>query len=54
MTIVAARDLASKAIRVCTIAPGLFDTPMFDKLSPEDQGRTGPFGAAPDAAGSRR
>ncbi len=35
MTIVAARDLASKAIRVCTIAPGLFDTPMFDKLSPE-------------------
>jgi NAD(P)-dependent dehydrogenase (short-subunit alcohol dehydrogenase family) len=28
MTIVAARDLASKAIRVCTIAPGTFDTPM--------------------------
>lgn len=29
MTITAARDLASKAIRVCTIAPGVFDTPLF-------------------------
>jgi len=28
MTLVAARDLASKRIRVCTIAPGLFDTPL--------------------------
>ena len=28
MTLVAARDLASKRIRVCTIAPGLFDTPI--------------------------
>jgi len=28
MTLVAARDLASKLIRVCTIAPGLFDTPI--------------------------
>jgi NAD(P)-dependent dehydrogenase (short-subunit alcohol dehydrogenase family) len=35
MTIVAARDLASKQIRVCTIAPGLFDTPMLARL-PED------------------
>jgi NAD(P)-dependent dehydrogenase (short-subunit alcohol dehydrogenase family) len=33
MTIVAARDLASKAIRVCTIAPGTFDTPLLAKLS---------------------
>ena len=32
MTIVAARDLASKNIRVCTIAPGLFDTPLLAKL----------------------
>ena len=32
MTIVAARDLASKAIRVCTIAPGLFDTPLLARL----------------------
>jgi NAD(P)-dependent dehydrogenase (short-subunit alcohol dehydrogenase family) len=28
MTLVAARDLASKFIRVCTIAPGTFDTPL--------------------------
>lgn len=32
MTLVAARDLASKLIRVCTIAPGLFDTPILAKL----------------------
>jgi NAD(P)-dependent dehydrogenase (short-subunit alcohol dehydrogenase family) len=35
MTIVAARDLASKAIRVCTIAPGLFDTPLLRRLPEE-------------------
>jgi len=33
MTLVAARDLASKAIRVCTIAPGVFDTPLLARLS---------------------
>jgi NAD(P)-dependent dehydrogenase (short-subunit alcohol dehydrogenase family) len=33
MTIVAARDLAGKAIRVCTIAPGTFDTPLLNRLS---------------------
>jgi NAD(P)-dependent dehydrogenase (short-subunit alcohol dehydrogenase family) len=33
MTLVAARDLASKAIRVCTIAPGTFDTPLLAKVS---------------------
>jgi NAD(P)-dependent dehydrogenase (short-subunit alcohol dehydrogenase family) len=32
MTIVAARDLASKLIRVSTIAPGLFDTPILARL----------------------
>jgi NAD(P)-dependent dehydrogenase (short-subunit alcohol dehydrogenase family) len=32
MTLVAARDLASRGIRVCTIAPGLFDTPILAKL----------------------
>ncbi len=32
MTIVAARDLASKRIRVCTIAPGIFDTPMLARV----------------------
>ena len=35
MTIVAARDLATKLIRVCTIAPGLFDTPILSKLPQE-------------------
>lgn len=35
MTIVAARDLASKLIRVNTIAPGIFDTPLLARL-PED------------------
>jgi NAD(P)-dependent dehydrogenase (short-subunit alcohol dehydrogenase family) len=35
MTIVAARDLASRQIRVCTIAPGTFDTPIVARLSAE-------------------
>jgi NAD(P)-dependent dehydrogenase (short-subunit alcohol dehydrogenase family) len=33
MTLPAARDLASAGIRVCTIAPGLFDTPMMASTS---------------------
>jgi NAD(P)-dependent dehydrogenase (short-subunit alcohol dehydrogenase family) len=32
MTLVAARDLASRLIRVNTIAPGVFDTPMLAQL----------------------
>jgi 3-hydroxyacyl-CoA dehydrogenase/3-hydroxy-2-methylbutyryl-CoA dehydrogenase len=32
MTLPAARDLAGEGIRVCTIAPGLFDTPMMAAL----------------------
>ncbi len=35
MTIVAARDLAGKGIRVCTIAPGTFDTPLLARVSDE-------------------
>jgi NAD(P)-dependent dehydrogenase (short-subunit alcohol dehydrogenase family) len=35
MTIVAARDLATRAIRVCTIAPGIFDTPMLARVTPQ-------------------
>jgi len=35
MTLVAARDLAPKQIRVCTIAPGIFDTPLLGRV-PED------------------
>ena len=32
LTIVAARDLASLGIRVCTIAPGIMDTPLLGTL----------------------
>jgi 3-hydroxyacyl-CoA dehydrogenase / 3-hydroxy-2-methylbutyryl-CoA dehydrogenase len=32
MTLPAARDLASSGIRVCTIAPGTFDTPLLSAL----------------------
>jgi len=37
LTLVAARDLAQRAIRVCSIAPGVFDTPMLSRLSPEQR-----------------
>jgi NAD(P)-dependent dehydrogenase (short-subunit alcohol dehydrogenase family) len=33
MTLVAARDLARKLVRVCTIAPGVFDTPILSRFS---------------------
>jgi NAD(P)-dependent dehydrogenase (short-subunit alcohol dehydrogenase family) len=32
MTLTAARDLASRLIRVVTIAPGTFDTPLLSRL----------------------
>ncbi|MCW2716751.1 SDR family NAD(P)-dependent oxidoreductase [Pseudonocardia sp.] len=32
LTLVAARDLAGRLIRVCTIAPGLFDTPILTRV----------------------
>jgi len=35
MTLVAARDLAGRQIRVCTIAPGVFDTPILARVNPE-------------------
>ncbi|MBC7173894.1 MAG: SDR family NAD(P)-dependent oxidoreductase, partial [Polyangiaceae bacterium] len=35
LTICAARDLASARVRVCTIAPGLFETPMLLALPDE-------------------
>jgi NAD(P)-dependent dehydrogenase (short-subunit alcohol dehydrogenase family) len=35
MTLPAARDLAASGIRVCTIAPGLFDTPLLAGLPEE-------------------
>lgn len=35
MTLTAARDLAGRRIRVCTIAPGVFDTPAVRRLPQE-------------------
>jgi NAD(P)-dependent dehydrogenase (short-subunit alcohol dehydrogenase family) len=35
LTLPAARELAQFGIRVNTIAPGLVDTPLFEKISPE-------------------
>lgn len=35
MTLVAARDLAKRLIRVCTIAPGVFDTPILSRFPAE-------------------
>lgn len=35
LTISAARDLASKGIRVCTIAPGIVETPMMAGIDPD-------------------
>ena len=35
LTLPAARDLAQSGIRVCTVAPGLIDTPMFSAFPPE-------------------
>jgi NAD(P)-dependent dehydrogenase (short-subunit alcohol dehydrogenase family) len=35
MTLVAARDLAERQVRVCTIAPGVFDTPMLKTVTDE-------------------
>jgi NAD(P)-dependent dehydrogenase (short-subunit alcohol dehydrogenase family) len=46
LTLPAARDLARQAIRVCTIAPGLFDTPLLAALPEEARqalGETIPF-----------
>jgi 3-hydroxyacyl-CoA dehydrogenase / 3-hydroxy-2-methylbutyryl-CoA dehydrogenase len=41
MTLPAARDLASAGIRVCTIAPGTFDTPLLGGLSAETRDALG-------------
>ena len=46
MTLPAARDLAQHGIRVCTIAPGLFATPMMLSLPEavqESLGKSIPF-----------
>jgi NAD(P)-dependent dehydrogenase (short-subunit alcohol dehydrogenase family) len=41
MTLPAARDLASARVRVCTIAPGLFDTPLLAGLPEEARSALG-------------
>ena len=41
MTLPMARDLADKGIRVCTIAPGLFLTPLMDELPADVQASLG-------------
>jgi NAD(P)-dependent dehydrogenase (short-subunit alcohol dehydrogenase family) len=46
MTLPIARELARFGVRVCTIAPGLFYTPMMESLPPEIQeslGKSVPF-----------
>jgi NAD(P)-dependent dehydrogenase (short-subunit alcohol dehydrogenase family) len=46
MTLPAARDLSSAGVRVVTIAPGLFDTPLLAMLPPEAReslGKSIPF-----------
>jgi NAD(P)-dependent dehydrogenase (short-subunit alcohol dehydrogenase family) len=48
LTLPAARDLAQNGIRVCAIAPGLFDTPLLAGLPEEARaalGRQIPFPA---------
>ena len=41
MTLPAARDLAGSRVRVCTIAPGLFDTPLLAGLPEEARAALG-------------
>jgi len=48
LTICAARDLASRLIRVCTIAPGIMDTPMLGRLP--EQVRAGLAASVPNPA----
>ena len=53
MTLPAARDLASAGIRVCTIAPGLFDTPLLAALPLEARESLGKSSRSPRAWASR-
>jgi NAD(P)-dependent dehydrogenase (short-subunit alcohol dehydrogenase family) len=41
LTLPAARDLAGRGIRVCTIAPGTFDTPLLAALPEDARGALG-------------
>ena len=50
MTLPAARDLAREGVRVCTIAPGTFDTPLLGGLSEETREELGQGDPVPAAA----
>ncbi len=54
MTLPIARDLAAIGIRVCTIAPGTVDTPMFAFASEDTKAGLGAGGALPEAHGPAR
>lgn len=54
MTLPMARDLADKGIRVCTIAPGLFLTPLLHELPPEVQASLGAQVPFPSRLGDPR
>jgi NAD(P)-dependent dehydrogenase (short-subunit alcohol dehydrogenase family) len=41
MTLPAARDLARSGVRVCTIAPGTFDTPLLSRVTQETRDALG-------------
>lgn len=51
MTLPIARELASFGIRVMTIAPGLFETPMFDTLPEKAKGALGAMTPFPSRLG---
>ena len=51
MTLPIARDLASHGIRVCTIAPGLFKTPLLASLPEQVQNELGAAVPCPSRLG---
>jgi len=54
MTLPIARDLAGSGIRVCTIAPGLFDTPLLQTLPKDVQVALGQMVPFPQRLGTSR
>ena len=54
MTLPAARDMASRGVRVVTIAPGLFDTPLLAALPEEARRRSAPASPSPRASAAPR
>ena len=53
LTLPAARDLSQNGIRVCTIAPGLFDTPLMAGLPEEVREALGKSVPAPAGSAAR-